>query len=81
MERKDLDKILKKLDITENEIYSFAETWAEEEVMLDGEPFKVKGKFKYYEVTLKDETKFSLKMNHLTKDLRSIEDIGYDLME
>ncbi|MHC4647891.1 MAG: hypothetical protein ACYTBJ_20705 [Planctomycetota bacterium] len=81
MERKDFDKILKKIDISEDVIYSFAETWAEEGVMIDGEEFKVKGKFKYYEVTLKDGSKFFLKMNHLTKDLRSIEDIGYNLME
>jgi hypothetical protein len=80
MEARILKDILKKLDIQEKDIFSLAETHPEEHVKLMGIDEKVKGKFQYYEVCLHSGTEFYLKRNHITGELHSIEDIGFQFM-
>ena len=81
MEDKDVNRIYKKLDIKEDDLYQISETWGFDRVEINGKSSNVRRKFKIYRVILKDGTQYDLKMNALTKDLKEKSEAGYNLME
>jgi len=81
MEDKDVNRIYKKLDIKEDDLYQISETWGFDRVEINGQSSNVRRRFKTYRVILKDGTQYDLKMNALTKDLKEKSEAGYNLME
>jgi hypothetical protein len=75
-----LKEILKKLDIKESDIHAIGETWPMEDLSQINMEGTIRGPYQYYDIELKNKKKFFLKRNHLTKIIRSIEDIGYHLI-
>lgn len=80
MDRKDIDSILKKLRIKEEDIVQMSETWSFDRPIIDGKRETVRRGFKQYYVRMKDGKEFELKMNALTKDLKAKGELGYDLI-
>jgi hypothetical protein len=80
MKKDTLDKILKKIDVKEEDVLSIGETWPEEDLSPVGFDEKIKGKFKYYDITLKNGDVFYLKRDHLLDIIVSIDDVGYEFV-
>ena len=76
MEREDIERVLHKLKITEEDIVQMSETHS---FAVPHNP-SVRKIHKVYEVTLKDGTNHLLKMHHITKQIKEKGEIGYDLM-
>ena len=76
MERKDIDIVLKKLDVKEEDIIQMSETHS----FLLPHDYMVRKKHKTYEVVTKDGERHQLKMQQFTKVIRKKGERGYDLM-
>jgi len=79
MERDDIERVLKKLKIKEEEVVHISETHS---FIGRFDPSKdnVRSKFKIYTVKTVDGKEYTLKMNYLTKQIRKKGEIGFDLM-
>lgn len=80
MERADLDTILERLEKTDEDVKSIGETWAIAQVVIDNVPEHVRGRFKFYDIELKDGRTFFMRMRATTKVFEDIPGIGDDLM-
>ena len=80
MERADFQLVLKKLDIKDEDIYSYEENWPQQNVVIDNVPQVVKSNIKWCTITTHSGRKFIFKMNRLSKVIRTVDEPGYDLM-
>ncbi len=80
MEKSDFQLVLKKLDIKDEDIYSYEENWPQQTVLVDSVPQVVKSNIKWCTITTRSGRKFIFKMNSLSKVIRTIDETGYDLM-
>jgi len=79
MEKRDIDIVVKKLNIKEEDIVSMSETWS----FVGGfseEKQNLRSKYKVYYVITKDGKSFTLKMDYPTKVIREKSEPGFDLM-
>lgn len=76
MEREDIERVIKKLDIKEEDVVQMSETHS----FSIPHDHRVRKAHKTYEVTTRDGVKHYLKMHQFTKDIRKKGEIGYDLM-
>ena len=79
MERDDIERVLRKLDIKEEDVVSMSETHSFTG-RFDPSKDNVRSKFKIYIVKTKDGAEHTLKMNYLNKQIRKKGEIGFDLM-
>lgn len=80
MDAKILKQILTKIDAREKDILSIGETWLDEDLSEFGIKERIKSKYQFYDVQLKSGRRFYLKREAVSGTLKSIEDIGYNLM-
>ena len=80
MEAQTLKEILTKIDARESDIFSIGETWLDEDLSEFGIKDRVKSKYQFYDIQLKNGRRFYLKRDYLSGTLKSIEDIGFNLM-
>jgi len=79
MKQSDFQLVLKKLDIKEDDILTYEENWSNVPAGIEI-PYQAKAKHMECRITLKNGREFIFKMNHLNKLIRTIDEIGYDLM-
>ena len=80
MEKEVLNNILAKIGAEEDDIQSIGETWAMDEVTINNIKTVVRGKYKYYDLTLKDGRKFFFRRDPYITIIEQIEKLVNDLM-
>lgn len=80
MKRSDFQLVLSKLDLREEDIYSYEENWDNININIDNIPQVAKSNLLWCTITTKSGRKYIFKMNRLNKIIRTIDEAGYELM-